>query len=103
MKASQFLGKVPGVKKEFHRCHLLRNEMIHFIDNLFNYLMVEVIEATWDQFKEKLGGLKEMNELIELHENCIDKILEKKEKYGYLDIDLKDIHPDKTFAKKKKK
>lgn len=77
MKASQFLGKVPGVKKEFHRCHLLRNEMIHFIDNLFNYLMVEVIEATWDQFKEKLGGLKEMNELIELHENCIDKILEK--------------------------
>ena len=33
----------------------------------------------------------------------IDKILEKKEKFGYLDIDLKDIHPDKTFAKKKKK
>jgi len=77
MKASQFLGKIPTVRREFHRCHLLRNEMIHFIDNLFNYLMVEVIEATWDQFKEKLGGVKELNELIELHENCIDKILEK--------------------------
>lgn len=77
VKASKYLAGIPGVKKEFHRCHLLRNEMIHFIDNLFNYLMVEVIESTWDQFKEKFSQLKDMDELIEMHDSCIDRILEK--------------------------
>lgn len=29
------------------RCNFLRQEMLHFIDNLFDYIMVEVIETAY--------------------------------------------------------
>ena len=33
--------------RSMHGCHLLRNEMIHFVYNLQYYLMFEVLECSW--------------------------------------------------------
>jgi gamma-tubulin complex component 3 len=35
-------NRVPAIGSTFHKCHLLRTEMIHFTTNLHNYVMFEV-------------------------------------------------------------
>ena len=40
--------------RSMHGCFLLRNEMIHFVNNLQYYLMFEVLECSW---QELLVGL----------------------------------------------
>ena len=44
MKFRNFEG-IKNLENDFMRCNLIRNEMNHFISNLFNYFMLEVIES----------------------------------------------------------
>lgn len=37
-----------------HKYYLIKHEMIHFIQNLLSYIMVEVIEGSWTKFQENL-------------------------------------------------
>ena len=41
--------------RSMHGCHLLRNEMIHFVYNLQYYLMFEVLECSWQQLLAQLA------------------------------------------------
>ena len=52
MKSIQILERDKNIRKHMHKFHLLRNQMIHFLSNFFNYIMVEVIESSWKNFME---------------------------------------------------
>ena len=40
--------ELSDLRKDFHKGHLLRNEMIHFVYNLQYYMMFEVAETSWE-------------------------------------------------------
>ena len=40
------------IKKIYLNCNLLRNEMKHFLSNLFNYILAESIETSWKKFND---------------------------------------------------
>jgi gamma-tubulin complex component 3 len=44
------LSSLRDIREDLHRCNLLRHEMVHFITNIHNYLMVEVLESSWKVF-----------------------------------------------------
>lgn len=66
-----------GLRTQIHRCNLLRHEMIHFISNLQEYIMVEVIEGSWKILMEQLGEAKNLNEIIKHHENFLQTVMDK--------------------------
>jgi gamma-tubulin complex component 3 len=43
-------SKIKGMKDKFHKFNLFHHEMAHFISNMHNYIMVEVLEAEWKMF-----------------------------------------------------
>ena len=47
--------------KSMHGCHLLRNEMIHFVYNLQYYLMFEVLECSWQTLLEELDAASDVS------------------------------------------
>ena len=51
--ASQF-GKIKGMKDKFHKFNLAHHEMVHFISNIHNYIMVEVLESAWKIFSDEV-------------------------------------------------
>ena len=64
MNIKRTMNKFKNMKQIYLRFNLLRNEMIHFISNFFNYIMVEAIEAAWNNFNEKFDKAKDFNEII---------------------------------------
>jgi len=48
MKSFQLMHNFQKLRQELLKCNILRNEMSHFVSNLFNYMMVEVIEGSWN-------------------------------------------------------
>lgn len=53
-KTALQLLSLPDIRVHLHKCHLLRHEILHFVTNLINYLMVEVVDAAWNEFLEAL-------------------------------------------------
>ena len=47
--------------RSMHGCHLLRNEMIHFVYNLQYYLMFEVLECSWQTLLEELDAASDVS------------------------------------------
>ena len=39
-----------GMKGNLHKFSLYRHEMFHFVTNIHNYIMVEVLESGWKVF-----------------------------------------------------
>uniref|UniRef100_H3HB77 Uncharacterized protein n=1 Tax=Phytophthora ramorum TaxID=164328 RepID=H3HB77_PHYRM len=60
-------GRVPGVRHVLHKSQLVRSEMIHFITNLLNYVMFEVLETAWHKLVKDLHAAKDLDGLIESH------------------------------------
>ena len=60
----------------FHKCHLLRSEMIHFVTNLHSYIMFEVLETSWHKLVKDLKAATDLDELIKGHEDYISAIKE---------------------------
>uniref|UniRef100_A0AAV1UE44 Spindle pole body component n=1 Tax=Peronospora matthiolae TaxID=2874970 RepID=A0AAV1UE44_9STRA len=60
-------GCVPGIRPVLHRSQLVRSQMIHFITNLLNYVMFEVLETAWHKLVKDLHAAKDLDELIESH------------------------------------
>lgn len=60
-----------------HGCHLLRNEMIHFVSNLQYYLMFEVIECSWDQLTSQLAVVTDLDGLLSAHRSYLASIMNK--------------------------
>ncbi|KAJ6648027.1 Gamma-tubulin complex component 2 like [Pseudolycoriella hygida] len=59
----------------FRSTFLLRNSMLHVIQNLENYFMVEVIEPYYGEFSKKMQSVKNVDEVIENHNDFVDKCM----------------------------
>lgn len=53
----------------------LRQRMMNAIQNIEYYLMIEVIEPNWHLFFQKLGKVKNIDDVLILHQNFLDHCL----------------------------
>ena len=74
--ANQF-ATLPGMKNRFHRFYLAHQEMAHFVANIHNYIMVEVVESAWKIYYDELLQVKSLDELIDVQERYAKSILNK--------------------------
>ena len=62
---------------DLHRCHVLRNQMFHFVSQLQYYVYFEVIESAWQEFAEGLPKANDLDHLIASHQNYLNVIFRK--------------------------
>lgn len=55
---------------------MLRYQMQTFIDIYQNYIFYDVLESTWNEFKQSLIKSKSIDEIIMIEGNYLNKILE---------------------------
>jgi len=81
MTASRPLNRdgleLTDLRKDLHKGHLLRNEMIHFVYNLQYYMMFEVAETSWQDFMKGMESAKNLDQLIAAHQQYIDNIMQR--------------------------
>lgn len=51
--------------------------MSHFVTNVHNYILVEVLESAWTVFLNKLRAVADLDELIILQKKFVRDILDK--------------------------
>lgn len=51
--------------------------MAHFVSNVHNYIMVEVLESAWKIYYDELMQVKSLDELIEVQDRYSKSILNK--------------------------
>jgi len=54
------------MKDKFHKFNLFHHEMVHFISNIHNYIMVEVLESAWKVCLDEIRVAKDLDELIDI-------------------------------------
>ena len=69
--------KLPGLSQHLHACNLARNRMWHFVQNLSNYMMFEVLEDAWSRLQGSLDSATDMDALIAAHDAYLDAIMAK--------------------------
>ena len=52
------------MKNRFHRFYLAHQEMAHFVNNIHNYIMVEVLESAWAIYYDELKVCTNLDDLI---------------------------------------
>jgi gamma-tubulin complex component 3 len=50
-----------GMKGNFHKFNVYRHEMVHFVANIHNYIMVEVLDSAWSVFQEDIKQAKDLD------------------------------------------
>jgi len=70
-------AKIKGMKNRFHRFYLAHQEMAHFVTNIHNYIMVEVLESCWKIYQDDLQTVKDLDDLIEVQKKYSRSILHK--------------------------
>ena len=53
-----------GLQAKFHRFNLAHHEMAHFVSNIHNYILVEVLESAWTVFLDGLHQVADLDSLI---------------------------------------
>jgi gamma-tubulin complex component 3 len=71
------LGNMKGIKFILQKCQMLRLEIMHFINNLCHYLMVEVQEGAWNYFLKSIKNTQDLDKLITSQQLFLDTILER--------------------------
>lgn len=51
--------------------------MAHFVNNIHNYIMVEVVESSWKTFQDQLENVKNLDELMDIQVKHSKSILDK--------------------------
>jgi hypothetical protein len=51
--------------------------MSHFVRNVFNYILVEVLEQAWREFIDSMKDASDLDALILLQKKFISNVLEK--------------------------
>ena len=77
MGNKKILAKLTEIQGDFQKANSLRHEMLLFISNLVNYIMVEVIEGNWKIFLDEIRKAKDLDNIIEIHRKMVSTILEK--------------------------
>lgn len=70
-------NKIQGMKNKFHRFYLAHQEMAHFVTNIHNYIMVEVLESSWKIYQDDIQTVKNLDDLIEVQKRYSKSILHK--------------------------
>lgn len=71
------LRSVPQLKDVLHKGYLLRMEMIHFIRNLHNFMMFEVMECAWTDLASNIERASTLDELVSAHQQYLTEIVNK--------------------------
>ncbi|CAG9335595.1 unnamed protein product [Blepharisma stoltei] len=71
------LQKMKEIAPIIHSCLLRKTEILHFVNNLMNYLMVEVVEGSWAEFMKSLDSVQDLDQIIEVHNAFLDKLIMK--------------------------
>jgi len=58
-----------------HNCHLVLAEMMHYTTEIQYYVTFEVLECNWAEFKEKLTGVVDFDELVATHKEFLEKLV----------------------------
>jgi len=70
-------AKIEGMKNRFHRFYLAHQEMAHFVNNIHNYIMVEVLESSWKIYSDEIQTVKNLDDLIKVQQKYSKSILSK--------------------------
>ncbi|KAL7535972.1 hypothetical protein ACHAXR_006839 [Thalassiosira sp. AJA248-18] len=54
-----------------------RQTMLHFISNLQNYLMFEVLEGGWEGLVQSMGKARSLDDVIRSHDSYLNEIMDK--------------------------
>lgn len=65
------------MKNRFHRFYLAHQEMAHFVTNIHNYIMVEVLESCWKIYQDDLQTVTNLDDLINVQKKYSRSILHK--------------------------
>lgn len=68
---------IKGTKSIFHRFNLVHHEMLHFVSNIHNYIMVEVLESGWKIYQDELHQVCDLDQLIDVQKRFVNSILDK--------------------------
>ena len=71
------LQRLPVFGHAFHRCHIVRAEMMHVVATIANCIMFEVLESSWEKLVSDLHQAQDMDALIEAHNTYLDTIFDK--------------------------
>ena len=77
MGNKKVLESIKGLQGDFQRANLLRHEILLFISNLGNYIMIEVVEANWKIFLDEIKKAKNLDEVMQTHNKMTNIILEE--------------------------
>jgi hypothetical protein len=67
--------KAKDDRNKFHLCHLLRYAMMHFVTNIYSYIMV-TIESAWENFIHNLDKAANFDEVIQMHDKLLLELLD---------------------------
>jgi hypothetical protein len=51
--------------------------MAHFVANVHNYIMVEVLESAWKIYQDEVKQAKDLDELIDIQHKFVQGMLNK--------------------------
>nr|CAH7735022.1 unnamed protein product [Callosobruchus chinensis] len=60
---------------QYRRLHQHRHIMTHFVQTLQDYIVGEVLQASWDSFEKELCSATNLDELYSLHVSYVKKII----------------------------
>ncbi len=58
-----------------HICFIMSNEMTKFVQSVNYYIMFEVLECSWSDLLNKLMEAKDLEQILEAHDDSLLKIL----------------------------
>ena len=71
------LHRLKEIRGDLHACNLLRHEMTHLISNLHSYLVVEVVEKSWQGFKGQVHEASSLDEVRTIQNKFMEQLLEQ--------------------------
>ena len=60
-----------------HTCFTMSNEMTKFVQSVNYYIMFEVLECSWSDLLNKLMEAKDLEQILEAHDDSLVKILSR--------------------------
>ncbi|KAK2167057.1 hypothetical protein LSH36_32g09025 [Paralvinella palmiformis] len=60
-----------------HHAHVMRMKLIHFVNNLHNYIMTRILHSTGLEFKDMLATANDLDTLIKVHNIYLSKVHER--------------------------
>lgn len=65
----------PQAAELYRSAFTLRQRMVHAVQNMGYYMMVEVIEPNWHEFLEKMKTVENVDEVLVVHHDFLDSCL----------------------------